>query len=262
MLEHLPDIAKNGVEIDKIDPQPAIQKGAETASDWEYREDAKYLYDKAKGLRGRLIDPIARIDREQLPDPIIGFKDLRNYKALAEYLIIRDELGLSCRINFNTAHYVETNGKRTWKWGRWAQLETLAHEYIHLWQQQVGSGKPSHGKEFIDKCEEIGLHPMPGVGCHTTVADEPFSILMAEWGLKRPGDVPRDDRKVDWFINPGDLKKRKGKSTLAKWTCGCQNARIGTKEFCATCNKPECGNVFVLADGLTHTIYEGERIRE
>ena len=85
---------------------------------------------------------------------------------------------------------------------------------------------------------------------------------MAEWGIKRPSDVPRDDRKVDWFINPGDLKKRKGRSTLAKWTCGCQNVRIGTKEFNAQCMKPECGNIFVQADGLIHSIYEGERIRE
>jgi hypothetical protein len=40
---------------------------------------------------------------------------------------------------------------------------------------------------------------MPDIGCHVAVAGEPFSILMKEWGVERPDDVPKEDRKMDWF---------------------------------------------------------------
>ena len=51
----------------------------------------------------------------------------------------------------------------------------------------------------------------------------------------------------------------KGRSTLSKWTCGCQNIRVGTKEFYGQCTKEECGHTFVKADGLTHPIYESPK---
>ena len=205
--------------IEIPNPQPEVRRNAERANDWEFKDEASYLYQKAIALRERLIDPIARIDRRQLPDPVIGFENLRNYKVLAEYLIVRDAVGLSCRINFNTEHYIEEetvnpSQKLFWRWGRWAQLETLAHEYVHLWQQQVGSGKPDHGKEFFGKCESIGLHPIPNVGCHYKVATEPFSILMKEWVIERPDNVPTDDRKIDWFKLGKEVR---GRSSLSKW---------------------------------------------
>jgi hypothetical protein len=40
-----------------------------------------------------------------------------------------------------------------WRWGRWAQLETLTHEYVHLWEQQVGEKKPGHRKQFCEKAD-------------------------------------------------------------------------------------------------------------
>jgi hypothetical protein len=196
-------------------PQPEVRKNAENAKDWVFQEEAQYLYRKAVGLRDRLIDPIARIDRNQVPDPIIGFDNLRNYKVLAEYILTRDAVGLNSRITFNVEHYLVENNKPVWKWGRWAQLETLAHEYVHL--LLTGQGvKTAHGKEFTQKCESIGLHPLPGVGSHMKVADEPFSILMKEWGIDRPQDVPYDDRKLDWFKLG---KETKGRSSLTKWEC-------------------------------------------
>lgn len=225
--------------IEFPNPQPAVRDNAEKAKGWEFQDEAQYLYLKAVQLRDRLIDPIARVDRGQVPDPVIGFENLRNYKVLAEFHLFRDGLGLPDRINFNTEHYQEKDGKKEWQWGRWAQLETLAHEYIHLWQKALNIGKPGHGFEFCQKCESIGLHPMPIFGCHIAVADEPFSILMKEWGIERPEDVPHDDRRIDWFKNGKEIK---GRSSLSRWSCGCQNARIGAKEFYAVCTK--CGNEF------------------
>src|SRR4030042_5479600 len=126
--------------IIRTDPQPEVRKNAENAADWAFKDEESCLYHKAIALRERLIDPIARVDRKQLPDPVIGFEDLRNHKVLAEYLVYRDAVGLACRINFNIEHYYPDNGNLVWCWGRWAQLETLTHEYIHLFQQQVGTG--------------------------------------------------------------------------------------------------------------------------
>ena len=151
--------------LETANPQPEVRRNAETAVDWEFKDEAAYLYDKAIVLRERLIDPIARIDRKQLPDPVIGFENLRNYKVLAVYLLNRDEVGLSCRINFNTEHYIPgENGNKVWRWGRWAQLETLAHEYVHLWEQQVGNGKPGSRKTICRKDGKYGAQSPAGGG--------------------------------------------------------------------------------------------------
>jgi hypothetical protein len=79
----------------------------------------------------------------------------------------------------NAEHYVdeEQDGKKkkVWSFGKWAQMETLLHEQVHLWQQNFGEdpvkpGRPYHNREFGFKCENLGLHPMPGVGCHTRLS--------------------------------------------------------------------------------------------
>ncbi len=235
--------------IENFDPKPAIKKNAESARDWEYSEEAKYLYGFAVLFRDRLIDPIARIDRSQMPDPVISFDDLRNNKTLAAYTLARNAQGLLDEITFNTAHYMLEEGMIVWQYGRWAQLETLLHEQIHLWQQRVGQqpikpGRSHHNREFIQKCESLGLHPLPDVGCHIAVADGPFAQLMKELRIERPDDVPRDKSKKDWFKR----EREKGKSTLTKWECGCgQKIRVGKKDWPgATCKA--CGTAYVMND--------------
>jgi len=108
-------------------------------------------------FKNRFLDPILHTDRGRLPDPIISFDDLRNKKTLATYTLHRNSQGLLDEITFNTAHYQDQNGKRVWIWGRWAQLETLLHEQIHLWQENFGEhkhkpGRVAHDKEFVAKC--------------------------------------------------------------------------------------------------------------
>jgi hypothetical protein len=258
--------------IEVYSPQPEIRKNVKLAKDWEYSNETDYLYEKAVIFRERFLDPIARVDRGQLPDPIIGVENLRNYKVLAEYLLSRDAVGLSFRINFNEEHYINEEGTKVWRFGRWVQLETLLHEYIHGWQQRFGAepfkpgkSKSGHNKEFVGKCESLGLHPMPEVGCHVAVADKPFSILMKEWGIERPEDVPRDDRNIDWFKILIDLqgKGRRGTSSLSKWVCPeCDlKVRIGIKGNPELVREP-CSEkkgekvFFIRADGLKHTIYK------
>lgn len=97
----------------ELDPKPIVRKNAIEAHDWEYREDAEYLYKMAVVFRDRLIDPIARIERSQMPDPVIAFDDLRNNKVLADYTIGRNAEGLLDAITFNTANYSDSFWK-TW----------------------------------------------------------------------------------------------------------------------------------------------------
>jgi len=275
MVEQLPDIAKNGVPIETANPYPEVRKNAEVASDWEYREEAAYLYDMASLFKDRFLDPVLLTDRGRLPDPVISFENQRNYNTLASYLLVRNPQGLLYEITMNTQHYIDVQEdgkkKKVWEFGRWAQLETLLHEQVHLWQQNFGEhpvkpGRPYHNQEFVDKCESVGLYPMLGVGCHTAHATEPFSLLMKELGINPP-DLGRKPKKleIDWFkwLLDKEGKKRKGKSTLKKWTCPeCGlNARMGIKGNPELLHQP-CGEVLVSADGLTHTIYEGERSRE
>jgi len=212
---------KEGTQINSFDPKPEIRKNAESAVDWEYSDESRYLYGMANLFKDRFLDPILHTDRGRLPDPVISFDDLRNKRTLAAYTLHRNPQGLLDEITFNTAHYEEAEGKKSWVWGRWAQAETLLHEQVHLWPENFGEhkhkpGRVAHDKEFVQKCESLGLHPLPVVGCHTEVADGVFAKLMNELGIPRPDDVPKvRDEKRDWF-RPN---QEKGRSTLHKWVC-------------------------------------------
>lgn len=247
---------EHGVLIEINDAQKEVRKNAETAIGWEYREEAKFLYDLAILFRDRLVDPILRLDRNQVPDPVISFENARNVNVLASYTLNRNPQGLLYEISFNTSHYETVDGKKTWKYGRWAQAESLLHECLHLKQQKYGRDPyrgrgGGHNKEFVTMAKSLGLNVVPVIGCHYQVADNdsPFGILMKELGINRPNDVPRIEGikiKDDWFEIG---KKRKGKSSLTKYSCGCgQNAWIGSAEFNALCL--ECGNEFVKATAL------------
>jgi len=263
-------MSKEGKLIERIDPKPTIRKNAENAHDWEYVEEAKYLYDLAVLFKNRFLDPILHTDRGRLPDPVISFDNLRNRRTLATYTLHRNAQGLLDEITFNTAHYQDEDGKRVWIWGRWAQLETLLHEQVHLWQENFGKhkhkpGRVAHDKEFIEKCESLGLHPMPVVGCHIAVADGVFAGLMEELGILRPDDVPRESEekpaKKDWFRPV----KEKGTSTLKKWVCPeCGLAvRMGIKDdpklIHQPCSEKKGEHVFLIKDdGVPQTIYKAK----
>ena len=264
-----------GQLVEPINPQPEVRKNAETARDWEYADEAVYLYRMANLFKDRFLDPILLTDRRRLPDPVISFDNLRNMNTLAAYTLVRNPQGLLYEITMNSQQYdfVEVKGKKVkqWVFGRWAQLETLLHEQVHLWQQNFGEdpvrpGRSHHNKEFVKKCENLGLHPMPGVGCHTRLADGPFALLMKELGIEPP-DISKkpEEITIDWFKWFLDSlgKRRKGKSSLHKWTCPeCGlNARMGVKDNPMIRHEPceqKTGHAvfFVQVDGLSHTIFQ------
>lgn len=238
----------SGVLIETPNPQPVVREHAETARDWEYHDQAAFLYRWAVEFKDRLLDPVLHTDRGRMPDPVISF-DKMNVKVLAAYTLARNPQGLLYEITMNTAHFDDQDGRQVWDSGEWGELETELHELVHLWQQNFGAhpvkpGKAYHNREFVDKCESLGLHPMMVVGCHIKPADGAFELLMREHGIARPELPPLESEKpVNWW----DLgKERRGESTLSKWSCGCQNVRVGTKDFQAQCLK--CGNVFVKVE--------------
>ena len=242
-MKEMPPIARNGILIETADPQPEVRKNAETARDWEFKDEAAYLYRMATLFKDRFLDPIHLTDRNRLPDPVISFRNLRNLNTLAAYTLARNPQGLLFEISMNIQQYEEkkVEGKidMVWIFGRWAQLETLLHEQVHLWQQNFGrdpyrQGRSQHNAEFVEKCESLGLHTKPGGGYHTRLADGPFALLMNELGIEAP-QLPKTDEEpnMDWYKWFLDIqgKRRKGRSSLHKWTCPeCGlNVRIGIK---------------------------------
>jgi len=262
-----PKITRRGVLVDPSNPQPEVRKNAETASDWEYKEEAAYLYGKVALFKDRLLDPLHHLDRARLPEPVIAFENLRNKNTLAAFRLTRSPEGLQNEIILNTEHYTDQEGKKVWEYGRWAQLETLLHEQVHEWQQVFGKDPVSlrriyHNKEFVEKCESLGLHPKLGEGFHLILADGPFAILMKELGIEPPNlETKPVDLNIDWFkwLLDFEGKSKKGTSTLSKWECPeCGlKVRIGIKGDPELVHDP-CSEklgrkvFFIKSDGLTH----------
>jgi len=240
------------------DIKPNIRKHQETAN-WPYREEAGYWYKIAEEMDRRFFNGLVYPDGTKVPTPIIAFDDLRNKNTLACYDLFPDEYGVIGKITFNTEWYDEVDGRKQWRRGRYSQGETLCHEYVHLWQQigrgkdpdnQKKHGRDTHNTEFVRKCEELGIHPIPIHGVHRQIAtlNSPIDTLLRDMGMARPHGAENkpDDNKMnwaDWLIIIGGGEVKKGRSTLSKWTCGCQNVRVGTKDFFAHCDI--CKNPFV-----------------
>ena len=206
----------------------------ESADDWEWQEIARQLYVWTDRLNDRFFG-------REMPEAVLSFERL-DHRVLAAYTLRRNPQGLLYEITFNTKHLARP---------LWQTLETLMHEYVHLWQQNYGANPVSrnyHNQEFVARCEAIGLHPLIGVGCHVRPADGIFAEFLRAYGVPEPAPLPEPrltpkGKPLDWWSGPG---KRQGRSSLHKWSCGCQNVRVGTREFHAQCLK--CGNIFALVD--------------
>ena len=216
-------------------PQETIRRHVEAAEDWPWHEIAGQLYAWIDRFNDRFFG-------REMPDAVLSFESM-DHRILAAYTLRRNVHGLLYEIAFNTKHMARP---------LWQTLETLMHEYVHLWQQNYGEHPVSrnyHNQEFVARCEGIGLHPAIGSGCHVRPADGIFAEFLRAYGVPEPPPLPEPKltprgKPLDWWTDPE--KRRKGRSSLRKWSCGCQNVRVGTQEFHAQCLL--CGNEFRLVD--------------
>lgn len=230
-------------------PHEAIRKHIEGAQDWEWRPIATTLYQWTDRFSDRFFE-------RQMPDTVLGFERM-DVRILAAYTLKRNAQGLLYEITFNTAHLERP---------LWETLETLMHECVHLWQQNLGEHpveRNYHNQEFTAKCEALGLHPAIGSGVHTRPADGCFAEFLRAYAVAEPSAesgmiLDGKGRPLDWWIRPGD--ERRGRSTLTKWSCGCQNVRVGTKEFFASCTR--CGHAFIKAEAAARVVITQDRLPE
>jgi hypothetical protein len=215
-----------------IDASAAIRKASE-GNTWDYNKEVAKLYRRGEVIMDWFYHGVfSPRFPGKLPTPLMAVEPM-NIRTLAAYNVVPDAYGLPFKLTFNEQHF---DDKHVWQWGEWSQMETLVHELGHHWQQLRGKdpfkqGKITHNKEFTDKMESLGIHSRLGHGSHYSVADQdsPFGVLMKEWGIQRPADVPREEGKANWWVI--DVEKPKGRSSLSKWSCAiCFLAiRVGVK---------------------------------
>jgi hypothetical protein len=113
-----------------------------------------------------------------------------------------------------------------------------------------------HNKQFVEIAEELGLHPLLGVGAHWRPGDGQFARLMEPLEVEKPdhakGEFEKPDKPKDgkfwWDDNRG---KKKGTSTLTLYTnpecpqpAPCK-LRAGRKDLHLSCD--DCSGKFQAA---------------
>lgn len=231
------------------DPYSAVRGYVENggAVGWKHKEAAQDLYSMGDVFRTYLFSPKNPGDYE-MPPVLVGVEPMR-YQTLAAYYLVENPVGLKYQISLNSL-YIDRP--------KWELYETLAHEMLHLYQENhpdLPSCKGGyHNTNFIELAEEIGLHPALGTGCHLKPADGQFERLMERYGVNRPGyakELPPPDLDGKWKYWWDDNRgKKKGASTLLKYVCDCNppyNIRTGRKDLMALCLI--CNGVFKLEKG-------------
>jgi predicted SprT family Zn-dependent metalloprotease len=178
----------------------------------------------------------------KLPEVVLSF-DVRNRKNLGHYCLRRNGLGVRWNVNLNPIHL----GRPLYE-----VLATLLHELAHAWQYEKGTGgkPPHHNREFVEKCEAMGI-PTDSQGHYLGVNQaSPFHDYCKAHGV--PFETPAGDAGDEEPERPEPLlptppAKPKG-SKLRKWICSCEDpvpVRVARADFDATCNK--CKEPYRLA---------------
>lgn len=225
---------------------------ADGPQDWKHRETTQFLYRTFDVARFAFFSPR---DETQpvLPQSVIAVDGMR-VETLAAYRLTYNPNGLPFEIVLNSRWIARP---------RWELAESLVHEMVHLYQEYLAdqgvdgmqkSKNGYHNKQFVELCEDLGLHPIIGVGAHWRPADGQFERLMGQLGIEKPehakaeGWVKPDPGKKgpNWF--DADRGRPKGKSTLVLYTSDqCERKpeckiRAGRKDMDIRCN--ECGGDF------------------
>ena len=201
-----------------------IMENERNAHDWGLNRLAWELYWWADLFN------IAFFKDQIVPTPAISFEKTK-VNTLGHYVIGRNSFGVKENININRCHLNRE---------LWDILATLLHEMCHSWQHCYGTPSKSwfHNREFQLKMFSMGII-VNSKGCHQGVAD-PFVYLLQKHGIQFNLNI-----NMDGIIKVPPKTKKKGKSKLNKWTCGCTNIRVAVSDLEAKCLK--CGNRFELA---------------
>jgi hypothetical protein len=188
-----------------------------------------------------------------------GRYDVRFKLYIPEIALRVDKLPVSCFGHFRVGHNgfglkgeIAVNEIYLTSRPTWQVLGTLLHECLHANQHVHGNPSPHdhHNVEFRRKAAELGLL-IDRRGVTDYLLDSPFMDLLKEHGVDVPTEAEEDDesgsgrgRLVRRAV--GRIARIKGKSTLAKWTCGCQSVRCGRADLQAVCAK--CNNRFIKVE--------------
>lgn len=252
-------VQSDGLITKMISPQEELIRVAKENVGWDYSQEVTTLYNRSQEVLDRFYPQVHTPQWQgKLPPIVFGVENLRNANTLAAYYLIPDSVGLPFKISFNEQHYINKDGRKQWRFGEWAKMETLVHEIGHHWQQLLGDdpftpkSRVTHNREFRGKLEQIGLH-CDSDGAHFAPVEKesPAGILFTEWGLTPPRGVPEGKALefdwIKWFAKEQG-KERKGGSTLHKYSCECGcNIRVSVKDWPgAECNK--CHTQYVKAE--------------
>jgi hypothetical protein len=208
----------------------AIKENEKDAFDWSLNDLATELYWWTDFFQ------IAFFKDQRVPIPAISF-ERTNVRTLGHYVIGRNGFGLLENININKAHLNRP---------LWETLSTLLHEMVHSWEylylpEEERTKNWFHKKAFRKKLASFGILT-DNRGCQMGVGD-PYVFLLRKHGITFDKSLYAGHKGV-YRMPP--RPKPKGRSKLAKWSCGCgQNVRVGRKKFHATCDL--CGDNFRLA---------------
>lgn len=170
----------------------------------------------------------------RVPEVVLSF-DVRNKRNLGHYCLRRNGLGVRWNVNLNPIHL----GRPLYE-----VLATLLHELAHAWQYEQGTGAkpPHHNREFVEKCEEIGI-PTNSHGHYLGVRQaSPFHDYCTAHGVPfeaAAGDAGDEDPEKPEPLLPTPPATPRG-SKLRKWICSCADpvpVRVARADFDATCNK-------------------------
>lgn len=164
---------------------------------------------------------------QPVPAPVLIFGRAK-ISTLGHYVTNSNAFGLREHINLNRANLDRP---------LWDIIATLLHEMCHGWQYYYGSPSNSwfHNREFQMKMREFGII-VNIKGQHRAVKD-PFVFLLRKHGITCGRDIDRNG-----MIELPQRPRKKGKSKLKKWSCGCANIRVAISDLDAKCLK--CGNRF------------------
>lgn len=202
------------------------------ANDWELWELAHELYWWVDFFN------MAFFKDQPVPLPLLTFESSR-VNTLGHYRIGRNDFGAKEQINLNRKYL---------HLPLWSQLSTLLHEMVHSWEYTyLDESKRTknwyHTKSFRAKLADFGILSNEK-GQHLGIdRSGDFYFFLKKHGVRfdlmPEGTEKAKDGSVK--IDP-DKGKKKGKSKLKKWSCGCTNVRVAVSIFDATCNR--CGNKF------------------